>query len=189
MKKEDFVNSLNYIDYELVEEYVAQREVLQRKHNRRKNAIRFVPVAACLMLMVLTLPIILTLLSPAKNSTEKPGLEALPPSSITGDVNSGVENERPPDDMPMAPEGDVSDEVVQQYSFSYKGTTYYVSISCIEEADLDEHLGEYLDTVSHIFAGDSAILVEIYASKSSQHSSALIVKLNDGKYYYASPKQ
>ena len=113
MRKEDFVNSLNYIDYELVEEYVAQREVLQRKANRRRNAIRFVPVAACLMLMVLTLPVIATLLSPAKNAGEKPGFEALPPSSITGDVNSGVENVRPPDDTPMVPEGETSDEVVQ----------------------------------------------------------------------------
>ena len=47
MKKELFNNAMNHIDSGLVEEFVKERDALQKKLNVRKSIMRVLPTAAC----------------------------------------------------------------------------------------------------------------------------------------------
>lgn len=64
MKKEDFNTGLNYIDADIVEEYLREKERAQRRIKRHKTAIRLIPLAACFMIMILIVPIISNFITP-----------------------------------------------------------------------------------------------------------------------------
>ena len=52
MKKEHFSNALDHIDYELVDEFVKEKEALQIRRARRKAMNTLIPIAACLVILV-----------------------------------------------------------------------------------------------------------------------------------------
>ena len=52
MSKEDFNNALNHIDYDLVEEYVVEKEKMKKRAVQRRAFIRLVPVAACFVIII-----------------------------------------------------------------------------------------------------------------------------------------
>lgn len=52
MSKEDFNNALNHIDYDLIEEYVEEKERLQRRTAQKRAFMRFVPIAACFVIII-----------------------------------------------------------------------------------------------------------------------------------------
>ncbi len=52
MKKENFSDALDYIDFELVDEFVKEKETLQMRRVRRKAIATFVPIAACLVILL-----------------------------------------------------------------------------------------------------------------------------------------
>ena len=45
-------NALDHIDYDLVDEFVREREALERKRKIRKQVIKFAPIAACFVVCI-----------------------------------------------------------------------------------------------------------------------------------------
>ena len=58
MKKEQFNDALNYIDNDLVEEYVKEKEALQTKTRKRKTTRSILSIAACFVICFLSINII-----------------------------------------------------------------------------------------------------------------------------------
>lgn len=99
MRREDFNNALNYIDYDLVEEYVAEKEQIQKRKMLSRSFVRFVPVAACLVLVItfsLTLlPMIINNQFGYSGEDVPSGEENLPESTTS---SNEVISPLPPDD-------------------------------------------------------------------------------------------
>ena len=58
MKKEQFNDALNYIDNDLVEEYVKKKEALQTKTRKRKTTRSIISIAACFVICFLSISVI-----------------------------------------------------------------------------------------------------------------------------------
>ena len=52
MKTEEFNNALEYLDYDLVDEYVREKESVQKMKVRRKAIATLVPIAACFVILL-----------------------------------------------------------------------------------------------------------------------------------------
>ncbi len=184
MSREVFNNALNYIDYSLVEEYIVEKELLQKRAQRRRAVAQLAPLAACFIVFVC----ILTLL-------------------FGGDYLEGVvplPNGKPSTDM---------DESIPQYDkayvFEYNGQTYLAffmdgSGSVIPDSDdtadsapiipdgdntadsapgptaIGEYLGEVVATNTK--NGEEGIY-KIYASLFDP-TGEIIIEI-DGEYYSA----
>ena len=123
MKTEDFNRALNHIDADIVEEYLKEKELAEIRSKRRKTTRRLVPLVACLMVMVIALPIVGGLM----NSTG---------SALS--LNSFFEGNF----FPM--------EYRYVYSFVFYDVTYSAKFmdirQGIEEKYVGDHLGEVLAT-------------------------------------------
>lgn len=99
MSKEDFNNALNHIDYELIEEYVEEKERLQRRAAQKRSFIRLAPIAAC---FVLVITFAITLLPMFIGGRFNYDAENLPPinesGSTTQSTTGGGEGASPPND-------------------------------------------------------------------------------------------
>ena len=93
MNKDIFNDALNYIDYDLVEEFVSEREKNKRKRTIRTVG-RFSAAAASLVILTLIVPIIMVIITPAGS--------AGPPSAGITTVNRD-EGIKFPEDMSAHP--------------------------------------------------------------------------------------
>lgn len=152
MSKEDFNNALNHIDYDLVEEYVVEKEKMKKRAVQRRAFIRLVPVAACFVIIITLSITILPMFFEGKfdyKSEELPPVEENAPNptittddNLSGDVpedDGGNGEEIPPDNVaPVPPEVDMegntpefpgSDEGTQKPGCQEPGDTGDPSVS------------------------------------------------------------
>ena len=52
MKSEKFNDALDFLDYELVDEFVKEKEALKQRKIKRKAIATFVPIAACFVILL-----------------------------------------------------------------------------------------------------------------------------------------
>lgn len=158
MKREELNRALGHIDYDLVEEYVREKERLTRRAKIRHRFAQAARAAACLVVLVcIALPIII--LGEGAQSTQPPNSEN-PPYVSTTPVGPGenlpapeppTEDPQPGDEDQMTP-----GRLAYTYSFAYNGTEYVCSFGTydqsLEEALRTEsidpkHVGEHLGEV------------------------------------------
>ena len=172
MKIEDFNKALNHIDYDLVDEYVREKETLRQRKSVIRNISRLAPIAACFMIFCVVIAIVFP--SYSNNSAPPPAMEDLN-SSILGDF-----------DMFLNDDG--------MFYFKYKGTLYQVYVSPIVDEDEYEmggavsilNVGDKLSEVMVIDESGNAASMEIYSSKDEhEEQGGLLLKLNGG-YFKAS---
>lgn len=167
MKQEEFNTALNYIDYDLVEEFVEEKGRVNQKSITRKNFISLVPIAASLVVVLCMGTIIVpTILGGASNN--KPTLpedsltEVQKPESLTTTVpptttvpnleDPPAEDHIPPSDSTedeggMKPEGDVEIEDACPYAYNFtvifEGEVYICCFGAPDETDYDDALYKY----------------------------------------------
>ena len=184
MKREELNRALDHIDYDLVEEYVREKERLTRRAKIRRRFAQAARAAACLVVLVcIALPIIIfgdgahseqppNSVNPPYVSTTPVGPgESLPaPEPPTGDPQPGDEDQMTPG------------RLAYTYSFAYNGTEYVCSFGTydqsLEEAlqtesidpkHVGEHIGEVMVTDNNgqrgwyrLYRGDgSNLIIEI----------------------------
>ena len=52
MKSDKFNDALDFLDYELVDEFVKEQEAFKQRKARRKAILTFAPVAACFVILL-----------------------------------------------------------------------------------------------------------------------------------------
>ncbi|MGM9632211.1 MAG: hypothetical protein ACI3XL_03880 [Eubacteriales bacterium] len=162
MKKEDFLKALDHIDYDLVEEYVLEKERAVKRRKSQRNVMRMLPVAACFILLL--------------------GIGAV--SLIAGMQNLGSGDSAPPDsngetsDSPSASEQGV-------YTFEYDGISYR-SVVADNEGDtvLLQYVGNYLGNVETENANGEVGIYRIYEYTESRDLSRILIRIG-GSYYIA----
>ena len=70
MKKELFNDALNYIDNDLVEEYVKEKEALQAKKRKKKITRNIISLAACFVICFLSISVIVATSNDKKVAAE-----------------------------------------------------------------------------------------------------------------------
>lgn len=158
MKREELNRALGHIDYDLVEEYVREKERLTRRAKIRHRFAQVARAAACLVVLVcIALPIII--FGDGAHS-EQPPNSVNPPYVSTTPVGPG-ENLPAPEPPTCDPQPGDEDQMppgrlAYTYSFAYNGTEYVCSFGTydqsLEEALQTEsidpkHVGEHLGEV------------------------------------------
>ena len=148
MKIEDINNALGYIDYDLVEEYVAEKEKLSIRARQRRQLMYFARTAACLVVLIgIMIPIVLLgtkMTSPPNTSGENPTYTTTTPVvPPTGNPPGSSENTEKPG-------GD--DGVIQKpseyrytYKFAYNGTEYICVFGHVDQSLSEALKGESVD--------------------------------------------
>lgn len=209
MSKEDFNNALNHIDYDLVEEYVAEKERIEKKVAQKRTFIRFVPIAACFVIIftfsITLLPMVFNNVFDNKNvvssSPVNENFWGEPP--ITDNGGEGVEDEGISDDVPEGPSTEIenngpnysgaptpgdalkpSDDMLT-YSFQYEGLFYTLSFNSLEEmyskAIGEDSRGNYITSVNvYNNINSEEVLCPIYEYAGTND---VIIELFDGHYF------
>ncbi len=194
MRKEDFNNALNYIDYDLVEEYVSEKEKAQRKITRQRQMMRYAPVAACLVIILSVSTFILPTFFDNKLKNEN-----------TGTLNPETQIVPPTTNLPgnLKPEDQNSNtSLLYTFTFEYNGHKYIKILSeNLADGVVDEELddvseevkGEYIGTVivtdnSNNTQFECPIYEYAGVFTSSMNDKGIVVELFDGYYFYFSTK-
>ncbi len=174
MSKEAFINALNHIDYDLVEEFVSEKERAQKRIRRKKNIMRLAPLAACFVLITC----VGTLFLLGGGMLGDAG--SMPPDNKTDDW--GGEGDPPLTGMP---------EYEDVLTFEYNGEQY---ICYIDESDdgisgltkpvPQVEVGAYIGKVEVKHSNGSAEALKIYKSLGN-NSDKLIIETKDGLFYLA----
>ena len=188
MRKDDFSLALNHIDYDLIEEYVCEKERLMSRANRRRQLAHFARAAACFaVLFAIIVPIILfgdnmTASPPDNHGGERPPYVSTTPVYPENQNPSSPEPGDPSDDGVIGPEASDPAKLKYTYYFAYNGKEYICSFGTydqsLEEAlqteSIDpkyvgEHMGEVMVTDNNgqrgwykLYRGDgSNLIIEI----------------------------
>lgn len=206
MSKEDFNNALNHIDYDLVEEYVAEKERIEKKAAQRRIFIKLVPIAACFVIIftfsITLLPMVLNNSFEFKNTASTSLVNENfqePPTTDVGDENisgapqnPGIESEgNKPDGSGVEPDagipGDSSKPMDDMliYRFQYEGLFYTLSFNSLEEmysrAIDEDSRGNYITSVNvSNNVNDEEVLCQIYEYVGTND---VIIELFDGYYF------
>lgn len=170
MKTEEFNKALNHIDYDLVDEFVREREALEKRRVARRNIYRLVPVAACFVLFTLVGSIILA-------------------SNMNSATKNEINNTQSTENLQMFLDKD------GMFYFEYRGTLYQAYVSPLIEENTEfaengsvsiQNVGERISDVTVIDESGNAATMEIYESKSNSNSgrAEILLKL-DGGYFRA----
>ncbi len=188
MRKDDFSLALNHIDYDLIEEYVFEKESLKRRAHQRRQLAHFARAAACFaVLCVIIVPIMLfgdkmTAIPPDNHGGENPPYVSTTP---VYPENEGPASQKPgdsSDDGVMGPESSDPAELKYTYYFAYNGTEYIcpfgtydqsleeaLQTESIDPKHVGEHMGEVMVTDNNgqrgwyrLYRGDgSNLIIEI----------------------------
>lgn len=204
MRKEDFVNALDHIDYDLVEEYVAEKEKSQKRAQNRNSAIRIVPLAACFILLFA----IGTLFLNDGNKSMSPG--GMKPSGDNG-IFEGLPN-FPSEDPEWSTDTDnnfAEDESnpfenIYVFTFKYNGREYVSRFVSSNPEDFSEEIyeknvsvdykGEHIATVvvkNHYNNTETTCSIYTYLSMTPEGAGnvddKILIELYDGLYFVAEP--
>lgn len=157
MKREELNRALSRIDYDLVEEYVREKERLTRRAKMRRRFAQVARAAACLVVLVcIALPIII--FGDGAHSEQPPNI-VNPPYVSTTPV---LPENQPGDPTPNPPDGGdemTPGQLAYTYSFAYNGTEYVcpfgtpgqslsdaLEVDSIDPRYVGEHIGEVVAT-------------------------------------------
>lgn len=170
MSKECFNNALNHLDYDLVEEFVTERELSLKRSKRRKTVRSISSIAACLtVLTILPLFVFFVVLD---------GFRAGPAAPGTSDNLNG-ENF-----APLPPEdSSSSNDPMSSFTFVFNGKSYIVDYSVEEEEKII--VGEYLGEIILSDEYGNICPCRIYASLDEELSGAIIIETSSGVYHLA----
>ncbi len=164
MKSEKFNDALDFLDYELVDEFVKEKEVLKQRKIKRKAIATFVPIAACFVILLSI------------------------GTAILG-YNFGSNNvydENPEEQLKVLFEKE------GRFVFEYEGRTYQAFVTPIfsgEGVDFVENesisirnVGDLITTVDVMDENGNTATMEIYSSKSSSSQDGILLKLDSGYF-------
>lgn len=160
MKKEDFLKALDHIDYDLVEEYVLEKERAVKRRERQRSVMRMLPVAACfiLLLSIGTVSLIAGMQNVGKGD--------LAPS------DSNAETSNPSNNL---------EQVV--YTFEYDGVSYRTVVADNEgDTVLLQYVGNYLGNVETENANGEVGIYRIYEYTESRNLSRILIRIGDSYY-------
>lgn len=185
MRKEDFNNALNHIDYSLVEEHIREKELLEARANRRRSISHTVRIAACFLFLALISPIILIL-------TESPA--SMPQSTTTTTVLV------PPEVQGPVGDDDTSGAIILRYDywfvFWFESNNYYCLFSATNDEEFENEMynvtkvperfiGELLGTVEVSDQAGNKTVCNIYAYVPDPTHRSVVIELREGVFHPA----
>ena len=173
MSKECFNSALNYLDYDLVEEFVTERESSTKRMKRRKVIRSVSSIAACLtVLTILPLFVFFVVLGGFKAGSAAPG----EPGNMSGE-----------NIVPLPPEdSSPSNYPMGSFTFIFNGKSYIVDFNNEEDAAAEEIvLGEYLGEITLSDEYGNISTCRIYASLDEESKSIIIIETLNGVYHLA----
>ena len=195
MRKEDFNNALNHIDYDLVEEFVVEKERMQKRAKQKRRFIKLMPIAACFVLVATFAVTVLPVLfdgSPDLKNEILPSVDEIVNEPPEGDESTGdAETEgagpsygKPDDEFPTP---GAPSEGKQEYTFHFNGRLYTLRFDSREEMGekvLSEgDVGSYITTVNvYDVSNDEEKSCRIFNNLSGDK---IIVELFEGLYFTA----
>ncbi len=164
MKSENFNDALDFLDYELVDEFVKEQEVIKQRKMRKKAILTFVPVAACFVILL-----------------------SIGTAILGYNFGSNKVYEEGPEEQLK-----VIFEKEGRFVFEYEGCTYQAFVTPIfsgEGVDFVENelisikdVGDLITTVDVMDENGNTATMEIYASNSSISQSGILLKLDSGYF-------
>ncbi|MBO5716044.1 MAG: hypothetical protein J6S23_06590 [Clostridia bacterium] len=163
MKTEKFNNALEYLDYDLVDEFVKEKEAVQKRKARRKTISILTPLAACLVLFISV-------------------------SSALFGYNMAFDKggNQSPENLQVFFEKD------GRFVFEYQGRVYQAFVTPMigsESVDFAEgesvsikDVGELISTVSVTDKNGNTANMEIYSSKGDSAQGEILLKLDSGYF-------
>lgn len=164
MKSDKFNDALDFLDYELIDEFVKEQEVFRQRKARKKVILTFAPVAAC---FVILLSIGTAILGYNFGSNK-------------------VYDENPEEQLKVLFEKE------GRFVFEYDGRTYQAFVTPIfsgEGVNFVENefisindVGALISTVDVTDEKGNTATMEIYANKSSSSQDGILLKLASGYF-------
>lgn len=171
MRMEKFNKALDYIDYDLIDELVREKEAIERKRRIKRDVLRLSSIAACLVIFTAVGSLILGYgLANQKNM----GGEIVP--------------------LNKAPQLTLLFSNNGKFVFEYEGNVYqaYVApITSSESIDITvqgsvsiQNVGEHITDVVVTDEKGNKATMEIYSGKGQEDDQTILLKL-DGGYFKA----
>lgn len=166
MRMDKLNKALDHIDSDLIDEFVRESESLQRKKAVRRDLLRIIPVAACLVILVGV-------------SSAHLGYKYGKLSNFEGDIQENMSGQL---QIVLEKEG--------RFVFEYKGKLYQAYVSPALNDDLDlilgesvsiQQVGERLSNVKVTDEKGNVATLEIYSSKGVSNDEMLL-KLDCGYF-------
>ena len=169
MRMEKFNNALDHIDYDLIDEFVREREVVERKREIRRQVIKLAPIAACFVVCI--------------------GIGAAVLGFNLGfnkNVAGNIQNPNEQLQLMFAKDG--------KFVFEYDGKLYQAYVSPVISSDsIDfelagsvsiQNVGDHITNVTVTDEKGNEATMEIYSSKNGADEGTILLKL-DGGYFKA----
>lgn len=163
MNSEKFNSALEYLDYDLVDEFVKEKEAVQKRKTRRKTITVLTPIAACLVLFISV------------------------GSAFLG-YNMGFDKggNQSPENLQVFFEKD------GRFVFEYQGRVYQAFVTpMIGSESMDfadgesvsiKDVGELISTVDVTDKNGNIATMEIYSSRSDTAHEEILLKLENGYF-------
>jgi hypothetical protein len=163
MRMEKFNNALDHIDYDLVDEFVREREAIERKRKIRKQVIKLAPIAACFVICISIGAAIW-------------GFNLGSDKKIAGSIaNSNNQMQ-----ILLAKEG--------RFVFEYEGRLYQayvtpeISSDYLEGSVSIQNVGQHITSVTVTDEKGNEATMEIYSSKNDNDNESVLLKLDVGYF-------
>ena len=163
MRMEKFNNALDHIDYDLVDEFVREREAIERKRKIRKQVIKLAPIAAC---FVVCISIGAAILGFNLGFDKKNSANVINPNNQM--------------QILFAKEG--------KFVFEYQGRFYQayvtpdISSGYLEGSVSIQNVGQHITSVRVTDEKGNEATMEIYSSKNEGDNESILLKLDVGYF-------
>ena len=163
MKMEQFNNALNHIDYDLIDEFVREKDGVQLRKQRKRAFARITSVAACFALLLTATAAVIGYSAGMQKKSE---------------FNSSLTAEQ------------IFFEKDGKFVFEYKGKLYQAYVAPVLDNDdfadngsvSIQNVGERITDVTVTDENGNSATMEIYANKSDSGSGDILLKLNGGYF-------
>ena len=163
MRMEKFNSALDHIDYDLVDEFIRERESIERKREVRKQIIKLAPIAACFVICISSGAAILGF-------------------NLGFNKNASGGNLNPNEQMQIffAKEG--------KFVFEYQGKVYQAYVTpaigydYLEDSVSIQNVGQHITNVTVVDERGNEATMEIYSSKNGADNESVLLKLDVGYF-------
>ena len=154
MRMEKFNSALDHIDYDLVDEFIRERESIERKREVRKQIIKLAPIAACFVICISIGAAILGF-------------------NLGFNKNASGGNSNPNEQMQIffAKEG--------KFVFEYQGKVYQAYVTpaigydYLEDSVSIQNVGQHITNVTVVDERGNEATMEIYSSKNGADNESV----------------
>ena len=163
MRMEKFNKALDHIDYDLVDEFIREREAIERKREARKQIIRLAPIAACFVICISIGAAVL-------------GFNLGFNKNLAGD-DPNANNQM---QIFFAKEG--------KFVFEYQGKVYQAYVTpeigydYLDGSVSIQNVGQHITNVTVVDEGGNEATMEIYSSKNGTDNESILLKLDVGYF-------